>query len=229
MAAAVLEELIAPAEKKTGTGRGGGGPVDTHPGGGGGGGGGDGDDHWPAGVYRVGMRAVVVSVTTLFVALAVVYISRSRNPKYWEPVQIPRILTGSTFILLLSSAAMEGARRGLRKGDARRYRTLLAATLSLACAFLAMQVEACRELVAEGVFVAANPHSFFFYMFTGSHALHLAAGIAMLWYMLLRAVFPSLRDSNQARAYERADAAALYWHTIDTVWLGLFLLLWFVR
>ena len=175
------------------------------------------------------MRAVLVSITTLSVVLAILYASRSPNAEDWEPVRIPRILTGSTVILLLSSAAMEGARRGLRKGDARRYRILLAATLSLACAFLAMQVEACRELVAEGVFVAANPHSFFFYMFTGSHALHLAAGIAMLWYMLLRAVFPSMRDSNQARVYERADAAALYWHAIDAVWLGLFLLLWFVR
>lgn len=229
MAAAVLEELIAPAEEKPGTGHGGGGPTDADPGGRGGGGGGDGDDHWPAGIYRVGMRAVVVAVCTLFVALALVYISRSRNPKYWEPVQIPPILTGSTLVLLLSSAALEAARRGLRNGNARHYRTWLAVTLSLACAFLAMQVEAWRELVAEGVFVAANPHSFFFYMFTGSHALHLAAGIAMLWYLLLRAVFPSLHDPNRARVYERADAAALYWHTIDIVWLGLFLLLWFVR
>jgi cytochrome c oxidase subunit 3 len=228
MAAAAFEELIAPAEKDPGTGRGGGGPVDEGPGWGGDGGGGEGDEHWLAGTYLVGMRAVVVAVVTLFAALALVYILRSRNPKYWEPVRIPPVLAAATLVLLSSSATMEAARRLLRAGDARRFRTLLALTLSLACAFLAMQVEACRELVAEGMFVAANPHSFFLYMFTGSHALHLAGGIAMLWYMLLRAVLPSLRETNAARVRERADAAALYWHAIDAVWLGLFALLCFV-
>jgi heme/copper-type cytochrome/quinol oxidase subunit 3 len=47
--------------------------------------------------------------------------------------------------------------------------------------------------------------------------------------MLLRAVFPSERDANLALVRERADMTALYWHVMDGLWLGLFLLLWFGR
>jgi cytochrome c oxidase subunit 3 len=219
MAAAVTEEpIVNPVERIPGTGQGGGGVVHFHPGGDGGGG--DGRERWRPGLYRIAMWCTVIAVTTLFVALGFAYVIRSGNPKFWQPVRIPRILFVSTVILLASSVTCELARRTLR-------RSFLVATLSLGCAFLVMQVEAWRELVSQGAFVAANPHSFFLYLFTGVHGIHLLAGIAMLWYMLLRAVLPSLREVNLARAHERADAGALYWHVMDGLWLGLFLLLCF--
>ena len=223
MAAAVSEEpLVTPVENLPGTGRGGGGFVHFHPGGDGGGGGGDGRERWRPGLYRVAMWATVIAVTTLFVMLAVAYLVRSTNPKFWAPIQIPRVLIGSTVVLLVSSLTCEVARRTLKRG-------FLVATLSLGCIFLGMQMEAWRDLASQGVFVAGNPHSFFLYLFTGVHGIHLFAGIAMLWYMLLRSVFPSLREANIERVRERADAAALYWHVMDGLWLGLFLLLWFRR
>jgi len=222
MAAAVSEEpIVTPVEKVPGYGRGGGGVVHFHPGGDGGGGG-DGRERWRPGLYRTAMWTTVIAVITLFVMLAVAYLVRSGNPRFWQPLRIPHILIGSTGVLLLSSLTCEVTRRTLR-------RTFLVATLSLGCVFLGMQVQAWRDLSSEGVFVAGNPHSFFLYLFTGVHGIHVLAGIAMLWYMLLRAVFPSLRERNLSRARERADAAALYWHVMDGLWLGLFLLLWFRR
>jgi cytochrome c oxidase subunit 3 len=219
MAATVTEKpIVEPVERVPGTGQGGGGVDDFHPGGDGGGD--DGRDRWRPGLYRAAMWTAVIAITTLFVALAVAYIVRSSNPKFWEPVRLPRILIGSTVVLLLSSFTCEAARRSLNRSS-------LTATLSLGCIFLGMQVEAWRELAAQGVFVEANPHSFFFYLFTGVHGIHLIAGILMLWYMLLRAVFPSWREANKARVRERADGATLYWHVMDGLWLGLFLLLWF--
>jgi cytochrome c oxidase subunit III len=222
MAAAVSEEpIVNPVEKIPGTSRGGGGVVHFHPGGDDGGGG-DGRERWRPGLYRLAMWATVVAVTTLFVVLAVAYVLRSNTPDFWRPIRIPRILIGSTAVLLLSSVTCEAARRTL-------HRAFLTATLALGCTFLGMQSEAWRELASQGVFVAENPHSTFFYLFTGVHGIHLLAGIAMLWYMLLRAVLPALRDTNLAHARERADVAALYWHVMDGLWLGLFLLLWFRR
>ncbi len=166
------------------------------------------------------MWCAVIAVITLFVALAFAYVVRSGNPKFWQPVRIPRILIGSTLVLLLSSVTCEAARRTLQ-------RSYLIATLSLGCVFLAMQVAAWRDLMTQGVFVAANPHSTFFYLFTGVHGLHLLIGIALLWYMLLHALLPSFRQMHPAQVRELAGAAALYWHVMDGLWLGLFLLLWF--
>jgi len=219
--AAVSEEAppVTPVETVPGTGGGGGGFADFDPGGGDGRGD-DGRDRWRPGVYRTAMWSILVSVTILFLMLGLVYVLRSRTPDFWQPIHLPRILIGSTVVLLVSSATCEAARQTLN-------RTFLTVTLTLGCVFLGMQVQAWRELAAQGAFVEANPHSFFFYMFTGVHGIHLFAGILMLWYMLIRAVFPSLREKNAARVRERADVAALYWHFMGGLWLGLFLLLWF--
>ena len=221
MAAAVTEEpIVNPVENIPGTSRGGGGADHFHPGGDDGGG--DGREGWRPGLYRFAMWFVAVAISTLFVVLAFVYAVRSGNPDFWPPVRIPRILIASTVVLLASSVTCEAARRTLG-------RFWLTATLSLGCTFLALQVAAWRELASAGVFIAGNPHSTFFYLFAGVHGLHLLAGLGMLWYMLMRALFPTRRELNLAFVRERADAAAIYWHAMDALWLGLFLVLWFGR
>jgi cytochrome c oxidase subunit 3 len=220
MAAAVSEEpVVTPVETVPGTGGGGGGFADFDPGGGDGRGD-DGRDPWRPGIYRTAMWSILVSVTILFFMLGLVYVLRSRTPDFWKPIHLPRMLIASTAVLLVSSATCEAARRTLN-------RSFLTVTLTLGCVFLGMQVQAWRELAAEGAFVEANPHSFFFFMFTGVHGMHLFAGILMLWYLLIRAMFPSPREKNAARVREHADVATLYWHFMGALWLGLFLLLWF--
>jgi len=220
MAAAGTEELVVtPVETVPGGGGGGGGFVDFDPGGGDGRGD-DGRDRWRPGIYRTAMWSILVSVVILFFMLGLVYVLRSRTPDFWRPMRLPRVLFASTAVLLLSSATCEVFRRTLN-------RALLTLTLTLGCLFIGLQVQAWRELAVQDVFVGANPHSFFFYLFTGVHAVHLLAGILMLWYVLIRSVFPSLREVNLARVRERTDVATLYWHVMGVLWVGLFLLLWF--
>ena len=51
---------------------------------------------------------------------------------------------------------------------------------------LSSQITAWRELVRYGAFLAQNPHSSFFYLFTGLHALHLLGGMIALLVVLVR-------------------------------------------
>jgi len=205
-------------------GRGPGRPVDG--GRGGGGGGGDGaNERWSPGVYRVGMWATVAAVSTVFVTMAIAYVARSQNPKFWNPLQLPGILWASTAVILASSATCEASRRAIHHGRFTAHRIWTAVTLSLGCVFLSTQLHAWAELNAEGVFVAGNPHSFFLYFFTAVHALHLLLGLMLLWYVFMRSVLPFWRDANAARRRELADASALYWHFMDGIWVGLFVLL----
>jgi len=205
-------------------GRGPGLPIDGGRGDGGGGGD-DANERWSPGIYHVGMWATVTAVSTVFLTMAVVYIVRSQNPKFWKPLQLPGILWASTVILVASSATCEAYRRAVRRGSFTAHRIWLAATLSLGCVFLSTQLRAWAELNAEGVFVAANPHSFFLYFFTAVHAIHLVLGLMLLWYAFMRSVLPFWRDSNAVRRRELADAGTLYWHFLDGIWIGLFTLL----
>jgi cytochrome c oxidase subunit 3 len=101
-------------------------------------------------------------------------------------------------------------------------------TVALGLAFLCSQLLAWRQLVAQGVYLAGNPHSTFFYLLTGIHGAHLLGGIMALDYLLLRARRRSSRPvSREADARRRtaADMVALYWHFMDGLWVSLFLLL----
>ena len=222
-----VPEQVVESDQRPVPHHGGGGPGRGNEGGrgGGGGGGDDGKEQWSPGVYRVGMWATVIAVSTVFVTMAFAYLARSRNPAFWDPLRLPPILWTSTTLIVLSSGSCEAARRAVRRAQLGAARIWLGVTLSLGCAFLSTQLRAWSELNAEGVFVAANPHTFFLYLFTAVHGLHLILGLILLWYLFMRAVLPFWRETNAARRRELADAGALYWHFMDGIWVALFVLL----
>jgi cytochrome c oxidase subunit 3 len=203
--------------------------------GGPGGGGGGGDDSArqfaPDQRYRIGMWVALCSITMLFTALTSAYIVRSRlsTANDWQPISMPHMLWLSTALILLSSVTFEASRRILKRGDTQRYRRWLSVTILLGLGFLLTQLLAWRELVAQGIYLKTNPHSSFFYLLTGVHALHLLGGILMSGYLLLRA----WRQRSDLRAHvvsqDSANAAALYWHFMDGLWIYLFLLLFLWR
>jgi len=78
-------------------------------------------------------------------------------------------------------------------------------------------MEAWRQLTAEGFAFDrwATPASYFFYLITGLHALHLLLGVAFLVFCLGAL---SLLKQVQARQIA-VDATAWYWHTMGLAWL----------
>lgn len=201
-----------------------------------GGGGGGGDDSarqfTPDHRYRIGMWVALCSITMLFTALTSAYIVRSRlaTANDWQPISVPHMLWLSTALILLSSATFEASRRLLKRGDEQGYRRWLLATVLLGLGFLLTQWMAWRELVAKGIYLSTNPHSSFFYLLTGVHALHLVGGILMLGYLLARAWrMHTEQRASAAKRQDSANAVALYWHFMDGLWIYLFLLLFLWR
>jgi cytochrome c oxidase subunit 3 len=180
--------------------------------------------------YRIGMWVALASVVMLFAALTSAYVFRAGG-RGWQAISIPPLLWASTALILASSLTYELARRGLKRADAGAYRRWLAASLCLGVGFLACQLLAWRQLVGQGIYLASNPHSSFFYVLTGLHALHLAGGILGLGYLLLKTAGALRPATKQAEATLRAkaDAVGIYWHFMDGLWVYLFGLLFFWR
>ena len=180
--------------------------------------------------YRIGMWVAIAAILMMFAALTSAYVFRA-GTRDWQPITIPPLLWASTAVILASSATFELARRGLKREDAGRYRLWLWASLALGALFLALQLLAWRQLVAQGIYLATNPHSSFFYVLTGLHGLHLAGGILGLGYLLARARRELGGDGRRAKTIgaARADAVGIYWHFMDGLWLYLFGLLFFWR
>jgi len=210
-------ELII--EKKTSDGRGG-----NLPPAGGDGGGDDGKRprRWKPSPkrYYTGMALGIVSILMLFMALASAFLVR-RGSGDWIPVHIPTLMWINTVVLLASSATLELARHRLAKSRLSSYRNLWLVTTALGVGFLVGQIVAWRQLVAAGIYLASNPASSFFYIFTGAHALHLFGGVAALIYVARRNF-----EQAQVTRSVAAEVTSYYWHFMDALWLFLLALLY---
>lgn len=174
--------------------------------------------------YRLTLWILIAAIFMMFAALIASYIILSSGEK-WPPIQVPRLLWLSTGLIVTSSLTFEAARRSLKAGSDRAYVRWLLLTLLLGLGFLASQFFAWRQLVAQGVYLATNNHSSFFYLLTGVHALHLVGGILGLDYLLLRT--RHRRSERDAEMKRRAaiGVVSVYWHFMDGLWILLFLLL----
>ena len=177
--------------------------------------------------YRLGVWVAIGSILMLFVALTSAYIVRSASGNDWQPIRMPKVLWLSTALILISSITMEVSRRSLKRQLDAGYGRWLMMTAALGLAFLASQFLAWRQLVRQGVYMASNPYNSFFYLFTAAHGLHLAGGILALGYLMLRTTKKRGTVEGELRRVGAADAATIYWHFIDGLWVALFLLLFF--
>jgi len=203
------------------TGRGGGSGKDGKPpggDGGGGNGGGSGDSSVPQRAYVTGMTVALGGILMFFMALVSAYIVRKGGSTDWSPLNVPRILWLNTAVLVLSSLTLSRSRRLLLQGDNAGFRHWWYVTTALGFLFLVGQYIAWRQLAKAGVFLATNPSSSFFYVFTAAHGLHLLGGVLGLLSVAIR----TMRRMTLATA---TAIAAMYWHFMDGLWVFLFLLL----
>jgi cytochrome c oxidase subunit 3 len=214
------QELELPVERKNG----GGGNLPPV----GGNGGGDDDKNRrkrqsSANRYYTGMAIGIVAVLMFFMALASAFLVRKGGAD-WVAVRIPALLWLNTAVLVTSSATLEMARKRLALSDSLGFRKFWLVTTLLGVTFLVGQVVAWRVLVHQGIYLASNPASSFFYIFTGAHALHLVGGVAALFYVVNR-------DFSHAQVTQSvaAEVTSFYWHFMDALWLFLLALLYLGR
>jgi cytochrome c oxidase subunit 3 len=178
--------------------------------------------------YRLGMWVALAAIVMMFTALTSAYIVRAASSNDWQKLPLPRIVLLSTVLILVSSATLETAKRRLKAGLQQQYARWLMLTALLGCCFLGTQLLAWRQLVRQGVYISTNPHSSFFYLLTAAHGVHLLGGLLAMLYLVLRSRKTGseiVRLKNMAAA----DAATLYWHFMDGLWIYLFLLLFYWR
>jgi cytochrome c oxidase subunit III len=198
-------------------------------GGNGGRGGGGGDAHDRDDRARLGMWVGLASILMLFTALTSAYIVRAGLSDDWHPLKVPGFLWLSTVLILASSVTLHLARRSIKRLEMRAYRRWVALTAGLGLGFLAAQLLAWRQLVAQGIYLASNPHSSFFYLLTGAHGIHLIGGILGLGYLLLRTWDKLNPREAVIKRQQAASVIGLYWHFMDGLWVYLFLLLFLWR
>jgi cytochrome c oxidase subunit 3 len=171
-----------------------------------------------------GIWVVLASITMTFAALTSALVVRQGGALDWHHLVLPRILYLNTIVLLASSIALELARRQVdafmrHKGQTASPSRWLYVTLFLGLLFVAGQYVAWLQLRAQGLFLATNPNSSFFYVLTALHAVHVSGGLGGLVRVISRLHRSVLRKST-------LDATSHYWHFMGGLWVYLLLLLW---
>jgi len=160
-----------------------------------------------------------------FLAFTSALVVRQGSASDWRHLTLPAILYLNTVVLLASSFTLELARRqvGAFMGGQRTEVTSparwLYVTLSLGLLFVAGQYVAWLQLRSQGLFLATNPNSSFFYVLTAMHALHVSGGLGGLVRVIYRLNKSVLQKST-------LDATSTYWHFMGGLWVYLLLLLW---
>ncbi len=86
-------------------------------------------------------------------------------------------------------------------------------TGALGVLFVLGQFLAWRSLRAQGLYLATNPSSSFFYVFTVTHALHLVGGICGVAYVLMR-LRKTKGVARKQRLWRVFDLLALHGHSL---------------
>jgi cytochrome c oxidase subunit 3 len=200
--------------------------------------------------YRIAVFVLMVGVLMIFVGLTSAYVFRqgwaTEDPhthqytRDWKPLELPNtLLIINTVVLLLSSVTLEMSRRNLHNRavtadlsgvpgvaiEPERSLPWLGITLVLGAGFLAGQIIAWRAMERAGWFLSGNPSSSFFYVLTGTHAVHLGGGLIALLY----AASTTLLGRSLATRRIVVDATGWYWHFMAALWIYLFALLHFAK
>lgn len=171
------------------------------------------------------VTVVLATATMTFGAMIAVFVIRSRAPLFWGHLEIPDILWATTAILLASSVTFERARRRLTRNDQAGFFRLTLWTAVLGVLFLFGQIAAWLEILGSGTVLVNNPHSWFIFLFTGLHGLHIVLGLVGLGYLLFRTRAPASGPKYQMKTRVVANGVSVFWHYLDLIWIVLFGLL----
>ena len=176
----------------------------------------------------LGMLLFITSEVMFFAGLFAAYFNSRASASVWPPDQFADTLKilpfvgPATVLLILSSFTCQMAVWAIRRGDRTRFLRAMSVTVVLGITFLLMQAADYYLLGSEGLTLSSGVFGTTYYTLTGFHGAHVFGGVVMLAVVLYR----GSAGQFSARHHDAVEAASLYWHFVDVVWILLFSILY---
>ncbi len=185
---------------------------------------------------RLAMWTLIAGEFVIFGGLIVMYLlNRMKYPEWGDMAKHTNVIAGTvnTFVLLTSSYFVVKAHEASLRKDLEKIKLWI--WLTILCALIFLGIKAYeytheihagftlpgRDLLAQGKHVETMYWSFYYTM-TGLHGLHVVGG-ALALYFVMRGVAKTRKN------YHRVEAAGLYWHMVDIIWIFLFPLIYLIH
>ena len=131
----------------------------------------------------------------------------------------------NTLLLLSSGVTVTWAHWGLIANKRQQLIIGLALTVALGLLFISLQAYEYAEAYSHmNLKMTSGVYGSTFYMLTGFHGFHVTLGATMLIVILVRA----MKGHFTAERHFAFEAVAWYWHFVDVVWLGLFVVVYWL-
>ncbi len=170
-------------------------------------------DRYKLGTNRLGLWLFLLSDSFVFGGLAV---ARFNLLGFTRPDLNQLLGLTVTTVLLLSSFFMNRAEASMEQNNRKGFIIGLVATLILGLGFLGgvIGVE-WPNAIRAGVTPSSNAAGAVFFMMTGMHAFHVLTGVILLSVVLRNGI----RGVYSGEKHWAVEAAAVYWHFVDVVWI----------
>jgi cytochrome c oxidase subunit III len=138
------------------------------------------------------------------------------------PFWLPTINTG---LLLTSGVTLTIAHHALIANKRGTTIFWMWVTVALGLAFLGLQVQEYMHAYSDlNLKLSSGIYGSTFFMLTGFHGFHVFVGMLMLTFITLRL----MKGHFTPQRHFGFEGAAWYWHFVDVVWLGLYVVVyWF--
>lgn len=142
--------------------------------------------------------------------------------KTMGPFPIPTI---NTALLLTSGVTLTISHHALRAGHRASTAFWLFATVLLGAVFMGFQAYEYMHAYSElNLKLTSGIYGSTFFMLTGFHGFHVTLGAIMLSVVLYRVMKGHFTPEN----HFGFEGAAWYWHFVDVVWLGLYVVVYWL-
>jgi heme/copper-type cytochrome/quinol oxidase subunit 3 len=172
---------------------------------------------------KLGIWLFLASEVMLFGGLFSTYILLRINAVEWpagaDILSVP-IGTFNTVVLISSSVTMVLCYAALKLDDLAGYKKYMGLTIGLSLLFLCVKAFEYYEHLHIGEVPATSTFFAIYYTLTGLHGLHILGGVVVNGYFL--GPGSAMWKTNKEQFINRIEAAGLYWHFVDLVWIFLF-------
>ena len=184
----------------------------------------------------LGMLLFITSEVMFFAGLFAAYFNVRANAPQWPPnmpdtvppepfhLEILPLVGPATVLLILSSFTCQLAVWAIRRDDRTAFIRNIAVTFLIGVIFLVMQAIDYMLLYSEGITLSAGPFGTTYFTLTGFHGAHVFGGVIMLGVVLYR----GMAGQFSGRHHDLVEAASLYWHFVDVVWIVLYSVLYWL-
>jgi len=187
----------------------------------------------------VGTIVWLGSEVMFFAALFAMYFSlKAQSPVMWsqmvEKLNVPFALTNTIILVLSSFTAQFGVFAAERMQPRRTGLSPMKwgmvewffLSFVMGAMFVSGQVWEYANLIQDHVTLDGNSYGSAFYITTGFHALHVTGGLIAFLIVIGRTFLAKKFGHSEATS---AIVVSYYWHFVDVVWIGLFLIIYVLK